>query len=63
MNQDQIKGHLNQAKGKIKQVTGKLLGDDALLAEGKINQTVGQVQASLGDLKEKAKQGFQSLVK
>ncbi len=63
MNQDQIKGRMDQAKGKIKQVTGKLLGDDELATEGKVNQAVGKVQANLGDLKEKAKNGYQSLVK
>ncbi|MFM9880121.1 MAG: CsbD family protein [Burkholderiaceae bacterium] len=63
MNQDQIKGRMDQAKGKIKQVTGKLLGDSHLESEGKLNQSVGQVQASLGDLKERAKNSLQSLVK
>lgn len=63
MNQDQIKGRMDQAKGKFKEVTGKLMGDNMMQSAGKLDQTLGQARSNLGDLKERARNSFQSLVK
>lgn len=52
MNKDQIKGHLNEAQGKVKEVAGKLVGNTKLEVEGKIQKTLGKVLAARGDIKE-----------
>ena len=31
MNKDQVKGHIEEAKGKVKKVAGKLVGNKAVL--------------------------------
>ena len=55
MNKDQAKGRIEEAKGKVKEVAGKVTGDKNLEQRGKIQNTVGKVQAGLGDLKEDLK--------
>ena len=55
MNKDQVKGRVEQAKGSVKEVTGKVTNDRDLQAEGQIDKTAGKVQAEYGDVKEKAK--------
>ena len=55
MNKDQAKGHLEQAKGKVKEVAGKLVGNDELELKGKIQKTGGKAQAAYGDVKEDIK--------
>lgn len=55
MNKDQVKGRIEEAKGKMKEVAGKVSGDKKLEQEGKIQNISGKVQAGLGDLKEDIK--------
>ena len=55
MNKDQVKGRVEQAKGTVKEATGKVTNDRDLQAEGQIDKTAGKVQADYGDAKEKAK--------
>lgn len=55
MNKDQTKGHIEEAKGKIKEVAGNLVGNDNLELKGKIQKSDGKVQAAYGDLKEELK--------
>lgn len=55
INKDQVKGRIEEAKGTIKEATGKLVGDDTLEAKGNIQKNIGKVQAKLGDLKEDVK--------
>jgi uncharacterized protein YjbJ (UPF0337 family) len=55
MNQDQVKGRLDQAKGKTKEVAGKVVGNEKLKNEGRVDQIAGKSQATYGDGKEKAK--------
>jgi uncharacterized protein YjbJ (UPF0337 family) len=55
MNKDQVKGRVEQAKGTVKEATGKVMNDRDLQAEGEIDKTAGKVQADYGDVKEKAK--------
>ncbi len=57
MNKDQIKGPLRQAKGQVKEVTGKLLGDKTLENKGKAENIVGKVQEAYGDAKDEIKKG------
>ena len=44
MDKDRIQGSVEQAKGKIKEVAGKVTGDAKLEAEGKTQQTAGKIQ-------------------
>jgi uncharacterized protein YjbJ (UPF0337 family) len=55
MNKDQVKGRVEQAKGTVKEATGKAMDDRDLQAKGQIDKTAGKVQADYGDVKEKAK--------
>jgi uncharacterized protein YjbJ (UPF0337 family) len=54
MNKDQIKGRLEQVKGKAKEITGNLVGNNKLKSEGAMEQIAGKVQSNLGDAKEVA---------
>ena len=52
MDEDRIKGSANQAKGKIKEVAGKVTGDSKTEAEGKADQAKGKIQNTIGGLKD-----------
>jgi uncharacterized protein YjbJ (UPF0337 family) len=52
MDKDRIKGSAQQAKGTLKEVAGKVLGDAKLEAEGKSDKAGGKVQNALGGLKD-----------
>jgi uncharacterized protein YjbJ (UPF0337 family) len=49
---DRIKGSAQQAKGKVKEVTGKASGDKKLRAEGKADKVKGKVRNVIGSLKD-----------
>ncbi|MBS1138671.1 MAG: CsbD-like protein [Proteobacteria bacterium] len=55
MNKDQAEGRLEEAKGRVKEVAGKLVGNDELEVKGKIQKSGGKAQAAYGDLKEDVK--------
>ena len=55
MNKDQVKGRVEQSSGKVKELAGKLVGNDKLRTEGAAEQVKGKVQAGYGDAKENAK--------
>jgi uncharacterized protein YjbJ (UPF0337 family) len=55
MNKDQVKGRMEQAKGSVKEATGKVVGNDNLQAEGQIDKAAGKAQATYGDVKENVK--------
>ena len=55
MNKDRIEGSAEQAKGKIKEVVGKVTGDSKLKTEGKVQQTTGKIQNAVGGLKDVVK--------
>jgi uncharacterized protein YjbJ (UPF0337 family) len=42
MDKDRVKGSAEQAKGKVKEVAGKALGDEKLKTEGKADQVEGE---------------------
>ena len=52
MDKDRIQGSAEQAKGKIKEVTGKITGDAKLESEGKAEKTAGKIQNAVGGLKD-----------
>ena len=55
MDKDRVKGIVQQATGKIKEDAGKLLGDEKLKAEGKMDQVEGKVRNAVGGLKDAAR--------
>ena len=61
MNKDQVKGRVDQAKGSVKEATGKALGDRELEGEGKVDKASGKVQSTYGDTKEKVKDAVDKL--
>jgi len=52
MDKDRVKGSATQAKGKIKEVAGKVTGDAKLKSEGKAEQAKGKIQNAIGGLKD-----------
>jgi uncharacterized protein YjbJ (UPF0337 family) len=55
MNKDRIEGSVEQAKGKMKEVAGKVTGDSKLETEGKVQQVAGKVQNAVGGFKDTVK--------
>lgn len=52
MNKDQTQGRIRQAKGTVKEVVGKVFGNEDLAQEGKVQKIGGKVQARVGDLQD-----------
>jgi uncharacterized protein YjbJ (UPF0337 family) len=55
MDKDRIDGAVKQAKGTLKEVAGKVLGDSKLVADGKSDKIEGKVQNAVGGLKDTLK--------
>ena len=51
VNKDQVKGRINEAEGKVKEVVGKAVGNKEVEIKGNLQKNVGAVQASFGDAK------------
>ena len=52
MDKDRVKGSAEQAKGKVKEVAGKVLGDSKLESEGKGDKVKGKMQSAVGGIKD-----------
>jgi len=52
MNKDQIKGSADQAKGAVKEVVGKTVGDKKMQAEGTVEKLTGKLERAVGGAKE-----------
>jgi uncharacterized protein YjbJ (UPF0337 family) len=61
MNKEQLKGRVEEMKGSIKEVAGKLVGDRALEAKGITEKKIGKVQENLGDIKQDIKDTLASM--
>ena len=55
MNKHQVEGRVDKAKGKVKEVAGRVVGNESLEAEGMADQVKGKVQSGYGDAKEDTK--------
>jgi uncharacterized protein YjbJ (UPF0337 family) len=55
MNKDQVKGRVKEAEGKMKELAGKLVGNEKLEAKGKAEKILGKAQAKFGDVKKDVK--------
>ncbi|MCU0574731.1 MAG: CsbD family protein [Syntrophobacteraceae bacterium] len=49
---DQAEGKLHKAKGKLKEVVGRVVMDSELEAEGRDEKIAGKVQEKIGQIKE-----------
>ena len=52
MSKQHLKGHVKEAEGKIKEVAGKLVGNEHLEAKGKAEKIAGKHHAARADLKD-----------
>lgn len=52
MNEDNLKGNLQQAKGEMQEGAGKMTNDTSETMKGKANQAAGKVKEAFGDAKE-----------
>ena len=55
MNKDQVKGRVAKAKGTVKEIAGKAIGNKQMEAKGKVQKAYGSAQAGYGDVKEDIK--------
>lgn len=49
---DKAEGALHEAKGKLKEVAGKITDNPKLEAEGKAEKLAGKIQGKVGDVKK-----------
>lgn len=56
MNNEHVKGTVNEIKGRIKEDIGHLAGSEKTSAEGVVDQVKGKVQKVFGDIKDKVKE-------
>jgi len=61
MNKLEIKGDLNEIKGKLKQKYAQLTDDDLAFSEGKIDEFLGRLQKKTGKSKEELKEEIEKL--
>ena len=59
MNKERIEGSLDQAKGKVKEVAGKVSGDAKLETEGKADQVKGKIKNTVGGMKDAVKEAVE----
>jgi uncharacterized protein YjbJ (UPF0337 family) len=52
MDKDRIEGAAHEAKGKVKEVAGKMSGDAKLETEGNVEKNAGKVQNAVGGIKD-----------
>lgn len=52
VDKDRVQGSAQQAKGKVKEVAGKVTGDNKLKGEGKADQVKGKIQNTVGGIKD-----------
>jgi uncharacterized protein YjbJ (UPF0337 family) len=53
MNKDQVKGRVEEAKGKMKETAGRITGNPDMQDRGTVDKVAGKVQKNIGDLKER----------
>jgi len=52
MDKDRVAGTAKQAKGSMKEMAGKVLGDNKLKAEGAADKLAGKAQNAAGSVKD-----------
>ncbi len=52
MDKDRVKGMAQQGKGAMKEAAGKIMGDEKLKTEGKMDKMEGKVRNAVGGMKD-----------
>jgi len=55
INKHQVKGRVKEAEGMIKEVAGKLVGNEKLEEKGRVQKILGEAEAAVGDIKQDVK--------
>ncbi len=63
MNEEQVTGKWDEAKGKVKEEWGKATNSPSTQAEGLADQAKGKVKSTYGDGKEAAKDAIDDATK
>jgi len=63
MDREHARGAADKAKGAVKDVAGKAIGDKKLQAEGKIDKAKGAAHESMGNVKEAARKASKEIEK
>lgn len=58
MNDDKIKGKIDDVKGRVKRQVGEWTGDENAQAEGTMDQAKGKIQNAWGNVKDGVKDAF-----
>ena len=61
MNRDEREGKTENLKGRVKEATGALLGDEELQKEGADQRAAGELQEDVGKLRRKAGEALEEL--
>lgn len=62
MNQDELKGKAEKAKGYVKEKAGEITNDPELEAEGKAERAGGKLREGYGKVKEKVSETADEIV-
>ena len=62
MNENQVKGPVNEITGKAKELAGKVTRNKQTKAKGVLQKNAGKAQAGLGDAKENLKKAKWAVV-
>jgi uncharacterized protein YjbJ (UPF0337 family) len=52
MDKDRVQGMAQQGKGAAKEAAGKMMGDEKLKAEGKMDKAEGKIRNTVGGIKD-----------
>lgn len=52
MDKDRVEGIAQQGKGAMKETAGKIMGDEKLKAEGKMDKVEGKIRNTVGGIKD-----------
>lgn len=61
MDKQEMKGHWNETKGKLKQKYGQLTDDDLTYEEGKEDEMYGRLQQKLGKTRDEIRKEIRNL--
>ena len=61
MDKQEMKGHWNEMKGKLKQKYGQLTDDDLAYEEGREDEMYGRLQQKLGKTKDEIKKEVRNM--
>ena len=60
-NNDELRGKMEQVKGRVKQATGDLTNDERLRDEGRGDEAVGNVREGVGKARRKVGEAIEDI--